>query len=76
MAKSSENKPIGISAAKTSIKIDKQKENQLNKAIDDIVAHINPLKANWNKLGGKKQALLNNSPILKRIVNEIVEVLK
>lgn len=59
-----------------SIKITAARAVILNRAIDDIAEHIAPLVPYWKRLSpARKAALLAASPVLRRIVTEIVEVL-
>jgi hypothetical protein len=73
------DKPIGATSSvfQGSIKIDKQREMLLKQSVDNITVHIEPIILIWKKISEEnKKILLDNSPILKRIITEIVEVLK
>jgi hypothetical protein len=60
-----------------SVKIDTKKIKQLNDALDLIEAHIGPLKNVWSRITEEKRiSFLNNSPVIARIIKNIVEVLK
>ena len=59
---------------KISIKISKQKQKELEDALNLIEEFLAPVKEVWHFQFDKKNALLH-SPILKRIITNIVEPL-